>query len=129
MRPAHELVEARWTAEFVTLALHDPGAFRLGFVGCDRADFVAWFLVVVSPDLAFEFLGRKRVAVRLDVGERVDAAGFQIQVARGVGGFALAAPNLGVINADIGPDPNIVWVSLVYTLTLAVGLLMVGRTF
>jgi hypothetical protein len=45
----------------------------------------------------------------------------------GVGGFALAAPELGVINADIGPDANITWVSLVYTLTLAVGLLLVGR--
>ena len=45
----------------------------------------------------------------------------------GVGGFALAAPELSVINADIGPDANITWVSLVYTLTLAVGLLLVGR--
>ncbi|KAH6679631.1 fungal trichothecene efflux pump [Halenospora varia] len=45
----------------------------------------------------------------------------------GVGGFALAAPELGVINADIGPDGNLTWVSLVYTLTLAVGLLLVGR--
>lgn len=45
----------------------------------------------------------------------------------GVGGFALAAPELGVINADIGPDANVTWVSLVYTLTLAVGLLLVGR--
>lgn len=45
----------------------------------------------------------------------------------GVGGFALAAPELSVINADIGPDGNITWVSLVYTLTLAVGLLLVGR--
>ena len=45
----------------------------------------------------------------------------------GVGGFALAAPELAVINADIGPDANINWVSLVYTLTLAVGLLLVGR--
>jgi len=38
-----------------------------------------------------------------------------------VGGFALAAPLLGIINEDIGPDPNYVWVALVYTLTLAVG--------
>lgn len=45
----------------------------------------------------------------------------------GVGGFALAAPLLGVINADIGPSANITWVALVYTLTLAVGLLLVGR--
>ncbi|RDW72199.1 MFS general substrate transporter-28 [Coleophoma crateriformis] len=48
-------------------------------------------------------------------------------LAAGVGGFALAAPNLGVINADIGPDANLAWVALVYTLTLAVGLLLVGR--
>ena len=45
----------------------------------------------------------------------------------GVGGYALAAPELSVINADIGPDANVTWVSLVYTLTLAVGLLLVGR--
>jgi hypothetical protein len=45
----------------------------------------------------------------------------------GVGGYALAAPELSVINADIGPNANVTWVSLVYTLTLAVGLLLVGR--
>ena len=45
----------------------------------------------------------------------------------GVGGFALAAPELSVINEDLGPDGNVTWVSLVYTLTLAVGLLLVGR--
>lgn len=44
-----------------------------------------------------------------------------------VGGFGLAAPNLALINAELGPDPNITWVSLVYTLTLAIGLLLVGR--
>jgi len=48
-------------------------------------------------------------------------------LAGGVGGYALAAPELGVINADIGPDANATWVSLVYTLTLAIGLLLVGR--
>jgi hypothetical protein len=48
-------------------------------------------------------------------------------LAAAVGGFGLAAPNLLLINADIGPDANIVWVSLVYTLTLAVGLILVGR--
>lgn len=48
-------------------------------------------------------------------------------VMAGVGGFALAAPLLGVINADIGPSANITWVALAYTLTLAVGLLLVGR--
>jgi Fungal trichothecene efflux pump (TRI12) len=48
-------------------------------------------------------------------------------LAAAVGGFGLAAPNLGLINNDIGPDKNIVWVSLVYTLTLAIGLILVGR--
>ena len=44
-----------------------------------------------------------------------------------VGGFGLAAPALGLINSEIGPDPNISWVSFVYTLTLSIGLLLVGR--
>lgn len=46
---------------------------------------------------------------------------------QGTGGFALAAPILSIINADIGPDPNYTWVSLSYTLTLSVGLTLVGR--
>ncbi|KAF2731337.1 MFS general substrate transporter [Polyplosphaeria fusca] len=45
----------------------------------------------------------------------------------GVGGFGLAAPVLAYINADIGPDPNLSWVSLSYLLTNSVGLLLVGR--
>lgn len=44
-----------------------------------------------------------------------------------VGGFGLAAPNLTLINSEIGPSESINWVSLVYTLTLAIGLLLVGR--
>lgn len=44
-----------------------------------------------------------------------------------VGGFSLAAPNLALINKEIGPDPNINWMSLVYILTLGIGLLLVGR--
>ncbi|KAK5329097.1 hypothetical protein LTR70_000933 [Exophiala xenobiotica] len=39
-----------------------------------------------------------------------------------VGGFGLAAPALGLINSEIGPDPNINWVSFVYTLTLSISL-------
>ena len=39
----------------------------------------------------------------------------------------MAAPILGVINADIGPDPNYVWIALGYTVPLAVGLTLVGR--
>jgi hypothetical protein len=53
------------------------------------------------------------------------AVGFSLMA--GVGGFALAAPNLALINEDIGPDPNYVWIGLVYSLTLAIGLLLVGR--
>jgi MFS family permease len=45
----------------------------------------------------------------------------------GVGGFTLAAPILTVINADIGPDANIIWVSLSYLLTTSIGLIIVGR--
>jgi hypothetical protein len=48
-------------------------------------------------------------------------------LASAVGGFGLAAPALGLINAEIGPDPNLVWVPLSYTLTLAIGLILVGR--
>lgn len=44
-----------------------------------------------------------------------------------VGGFGLAAPALALINSEIGPDPNISWVSFVYTLTLSISLLLVGR--
>jgi hypothetical protein len=43
------------------------------------------------------------------------------------GAFGLAAPILGIINNDVGPDPNISWVSLVYVVTMAIGLLLVGR--
>ncbi|KAF2502483.1 MFS general substrate transporter [Lophium mytilinum] len=45
----------------------------------------------------------------------------------GVGGFALAAPILGFIDADIGPDPNLTWVAISYLLTNSVGLTLVGR--
>ncbi|KAB5517417.1 fungal trichothecene efflux pump [Coniochaeta sp. 2T2.1] len=47
--------------------------------------------------------------------------------ASGVGGFALSAAILGVINADIGPSPYLTWVAMAYTLTVAIGLLLVGR--
>jgi MFS family permease len=46
---------------------------------------------------------------------------------QGGGTFALVAPLLGIINDDIGPDPNYLWIGLVYTLTLAVGQVLVGR--
>lgn len=44
-----------------------------------------------------------------------------------IAGFAFVAPILTVINEDIGPDPNIFWVALVYTLMIAVGLTVIGR--
>ncbi|KAI1612560.1 fungal trichothecene efflux pump [Exophiala viscosa] len=53
------------------------------------------------------------------------AVGFGLCAA--VGGFGLAAPALSLINSEIGPDPNISWVSFVYTLTLSIALLLVGR--
>jgi len=52
---------------------------------------------------------------------------YLIQKKKDVGGFGLAAPLLGIINKDIGPDPNYVWVGLVYTLTSAIGQALVGR--
>lgn len=63
--------------------------------------------------LSFRFLG-SMLAVGLGFGA-------------GVGGFSLIAPILTYINADIGPDDNIVWVALGYTLTSAIGLLLFGR--
>lgn len=48
-------------------------------------------------------------------------------LAASVGGYALLAPVLAQVNSDIGPDPNIIWVALTYTLGLAIGLALVGR--
>lgn len=45
----------------------------------------------------------------------------------GVGGFSLIAPVLSYVNADLGPDANIVWVSLANTLTSAVMMTLAGR--
>lgn len=44
-----------------------------------------------------------------------------------VGGYALAAPILGSINADIGPNGNIAWVPLMFPVGLAVGQTLLGR--
>ena len=38
-----------------------------------------------------------------------------------------AAPILGIINADLGPDPRYIWISLVYTAVLAICLAPLGR--
>ncbi|TKA64259.1 hypothetical protein B0A49_09578, partial [Cryomyces minteri] len=53
------------------------------------------------------------------------AVGFGF--ASATGGYALIAPLLGAINAEIGPDPNVVWVGLVYLLTQTVIFSIVGR--
>ena len=45
----------------------------------------------------------------------------------GASGFAYAAPILSIINADIGPNPNITWVALIHPVALSVGLTLVGR--
>lgn len=45
----------------------------------------------------------------------------------GVGGFGLAAPILGDINASLGPSPYVTWAAIVYTLCLAVGSTLIGR--
>ncbi|KAB5540566.1 fungal trichothecene efflux pump [Coniochaeta sp. 2T2.1] len=54
-------------------------------------------------------------------------AAISLGLVAGVSGFGYAAPILANINADIGPDPNIVWVALSYTLTSAVALTIIGR--
>ena len=53
------------------------------------------------------------------------AIGFNLMAS--TGGFALIAPVLLQINVAVGPSPNIIWMALVYTLGLAIGLTLVGR--
>ncbi|KAK4998648.1 hypothetical protein LTR66_002152 [Elasticomyces elasticus] len=53
------------------------------------------------------------------------AIGFGFMSA--TGGYALVAPLLGEINADIGPSPNLTWVALAYLLCSAIVFLLVGR--
>jgi len=43
------------------------------------------------------------------------------------GGFALVAPVLSSIDVALGPSASIIWLALVYTICLAVGLTLVGR--
>ena len=43
------------------------------------------------------------------------------------GGFVMPATSLALINEDIGPSANVVWVILAWTLCLAVGYTLVGR--
>ncbi len=49
-----------------------------------------------------------------------------INLLSSTGGFAMLAPILGYIDADIGPG-SIIWVALVYTMMLAIGLTLVGQ--
>lgn len=44
-----------------------------------------------------------------------------------VASFGYAAPVLGLINADLGPSDSYIWVALVYTVSLSVSLVIVGR--
>jgi hypothetical protein len=44
----------------------------------------------------------------------------------GNSGFAYAAPILPIINADLGPDPNVQWVALVHPVGLSVGMVSNG---
>ncbi|KAF4980103.1 hypothetical protein FZEAL_3824 [Fusarium zealandicum] len=53
--------------------------------------------------------------------------GIGLGLMAGVAGFGYAAPILSIINNDIGPDANINWVALTYTLTSAVALTIIGR--
>ncbi|OQV10662.1 hypothetical protein CLAIMM_14629 [Cladophialophora immunda] len=45
----------------------------------------------------------------------------------GISAFGYAAPILNDINADIGPNPNYIWVSYTYSTSLAVCLPIIGR--
>lgn len=45
----------------------------------------------------------------------------------GASSFALIAPQLGVVNADIGPNKNYIWASYSYSTVQAVALPFVGR--
>lgn len=53
------------------------------------------------------------------------AIGFGLMA--GVGAFGYAAPILGIINEDIGPDARYTWISLVYNAALAVCIAPLGR--
>ncbi|CAO2650293.1 Nn.00g015850.m01.CDS01 [Neocucurbitaria sp. VM-36] len=50
-----------------------------------------------------------------------------LAIACGTAAFGFAAPLLGVINADLGPDARYTWISLVYNAVLSVFLSPVGR--
>ena len=54
-------------------------------------------------------------------------AAIGLSAVSGIGGFALAAAILTVINADIGPSASLNWVSIVYLITQTIGQLILGR--
>jgi MFS family permease len=54
-------------------------------------------------------------------------AAMAVSLLATVAAFGYAAPVLGLINADIGPSDDYIWVSLVYTVSLSVALVIVGR--
>ena len=54
-------------------------------------------------------------------------AAIGLSAVSGIGGFALAASILTVINTDIGPSPSLNWVSIVYLITQTIGQLILGR--
>lgn len=53
--------------------------------------------------------------------------GMAMSLLATVAAFGYAAPILGLINADIGPSDDFIWVALVYTVSLSVSLVIVGR--
>ena len=54
-------------------------------------------------------------------------AAIGLSAVSGIGGFALPAAVLTVINADIGPSASLNWVSIVYLITQTIGQLILGR--
>lgn len=44
-----------------------------------------------------------------------------------ISGYVLPATTIGIINADVGPNPNYVLIPTVKTLTTGIGLTLVGR--
>jgi len=50
-----------------------------------------------------------------------------VNLASSTAGFSLVAPVIAQINVAVGPSPSIIWLALVYTIGLAVGLTLVGR--
>lgn len=54
-------------------------------------------------------------------------AAIGLSAVAGIGGFALAASILTIIDVDIGPSASLNWVSIVYLITQTIGQLILGR--